>query len=390
MKKPSFSKNNKTKVCPMQHTSSSSNCDDSVTSTQECSLGRIRRTQSVPTFENEDFDVGRFLGAGAFCGVFEASLSHRYTKKLDKLNNNISLNQSHVVAIKKVQGNGLCERRMNYALQDLDHETDVLSSLDHKNIIRMFGAGPSPSVRNQNKECLPFLVLEKLNCTLEERLRSWDMDLRRLSNARKEIASVERQRLFRSRLQVAASIASALSYMHSNNIIFRDLKPSNIGFDAHGDVKLFDLGLSVRTDNLNTTRTSLTECCGSPRYMAPEVFEQKKEYSYSVDVYSFSILLWEICSLKKPFGDCTSLKKVRKKVLEGSRPKIPSNWNMSLQSLISRSWQSDPSLRPSMNTVQKVLNYEIVNFRFGPPSPSQSPLRLISFTDRIRRQTSTH
>ena len=45
------------------------------------------------------------------------------------------------------------------------------------------------------------------------------------------------------RLQIAVQIAKALEYLHSMNIMFRDLKPDNIGFDQHGVVKLFDFGL---------------------------------------------------------------------------------------------------------------------------------------------------
>jgi serine/threonine protein kinase len=50
--------------------------------------------------------------------------------------------------------------------------------------------------------------------------------------------------LFAGRLQVGRDIASALSYLHEHGVIYRDLKPGNIGFDANSVVKLFDFGLS--------------------------------------------------------------------------------------------------------------------------------------------------
>jgi tRNA A-37 threonylcarbamoyl transferase component Bud32 len=52
---------------------------------------------------------------------------------------------------------------------------------------------------------------------------------------------------FVPRIQTAVEVASALAYCHRNRILFRDLKPANIGYDFDEDrVKLFDFGLAVR------------------------------------------------------------------------------------------------------------------------------------------------
>ena len=64
---------------------------------------------------------------------------------------------------------------------------------------------------------------------------------------------------------VAIPVAEAMKYLHSNNVIFRDLKPSNIGFNEHGTVKLFDFGLA--REITDPTRL-LTGCTGSRRYVS--------------------------------------------------------------------------------------------------------------------------
>jgi len=71
---------------------------------------------------------------------------------------------------------------------------------------------------------------------------------------------------------------------------------ANIGFDDQG-VKLFDFGFARYVEECDPE-----EICGSPRYLAPEVVAGKG-YSLKVDVYSFGVLFFEVCSLKVPFKE---------------------------------------------------------------------------------------
>ena len=87
-------------------------------------------------------------------------------------------------------------------------------------------------------------------------------------------------------LLICHFIATPLPYEHNsdlnkkscftfpNSIIYRDIKPNNIGFDVRGDLKLFDFGLSRELRDIDKTEGGmykLTGCTGSRRYMAPEV-----------------------------------------------------------------------------------------------------------------------
>ena len=96
------------------------------------------------------------------------------------------------------------------------------------------------------KECGFFIVVDRLVETLEERLEHWRENqekvgsLQRLSSEYKQKKRAE----LLERIEIAIAIADAMRYLHSLGIVFRDLKPDNIGFDEKGVLKLFDFGLA--------------------------------------------------------------------------------------------------------------------------------------------------
>jgi len=86
-----------------------------------------------------------------------------------------------------------------------------------------------------------------------------------------------------------------------------------------------------------------------------ESVAQDLPYDKAVDVYSFGVLLWQICTLEKPFADYSREKHMREVIKGGERPKMDitrtAYWPVDLQSIIKSSWSTDPEARPNLNTV---------------------------------------
>lgn len=93
----------------------------------------------------------------------------------------------------------------------------------------------------------------------------------------------------------------ALTYLHEQNVIHRDVRASNILLNRDGDVKLTDFGLSCRLATNEGKRHSVV---GSPSWMAPEVVSGgDSEYGIRADVWALGITAIELADGKAPFQD---------------------------------------------------------------------------------------
>lgn len=113
-----------------------------------------------------------------------------------------------------------------------------------------------------------------------------------------------------------------MSYLHSQNILHRNLKPSNILIDELIHPKLADFGLAknINENDDRNKRKDETPILGTYIYDAPEVFSNL-EYSKATDVYSFALVVYEIMTNKKPFFGST-MYQVMTNVLNGYRPDL--------------------------------------------------------------------
>lgn len=95
-----------------------------------------------------------------------------------------------------------------------------------------------------------------------------------------------------------AELILGLEYIHSQKVIYRDLKPENLLLDKDGHLKMADFGIcKMFDDKVNVT----TSVIGTPQYLAPEINVGFGGYDYRVDIWSLGCCLYEIVAGDPPF-----------------------------------------------------------------------------------------
>ncbi|KAJ4918391.1 hypothetical protein JOQ06_022056 [Pogonophryne albipinna] len=109
--------------------------------------------------------------------------------------------------------------------------------------------------------------------------------------SRERVFSEDRTRFY------GAEIVSALDYLHSAKIVYRDLKLENLMLDKDGHIKITDFGLCK--EGITDTATMKT-FCGTPEYLAPEVLEDN-DYGRAVDWWGLGVVTYEMMCGRLPF-----------------------------------------------------------------------------------------
>ena len=172
-------------------------------------------------------------------------------------------------------------------------------------------------------------------------------------------------------IRLGCNLCTALELCEKNNIIHRDIKPANIFVSANGDYKLGDFGVSRIMEN-SSTNGGIT---GTPRYMAPEVYANRK-YGRTADIYSLGLVLyWLLNERRTPFqplppaklsygGDQDALNRRMK----GEAIPAPKNGSEGLKRIVLKAVSYDPKERyQTASEMKKAL--EKLNEPAPPPPP---------------------
>ncbi|CDO96264.1 unnamed protein product [Kluyveromyces dobzhanskii CBS 2104] len=162
-------------------------------------------------------------------------------------------------------------------------------------------------------------------------------------------------------------IASALQYLHLNNIVHRDLKIENIMISTSGEIKIIDFGLS----NLYDFKKQLHTFCGSLYFAAPELLKANPYIGPEVDIWSFGVVIYVLVCGKVPFDD-ENASVLHEKIKKG-KVEYPQHLSIECISLLSKMLVVDPVKRA---TLKQVCNHQWMQRGFDFPPPSYIPHRV--------------
>jgi eukaryotic-like serine/threonine-protein kinase len=179
----------------------------------------------------------------------------------------------------------------NKALAErFNRERDILASLTHPNIARLYDAGTTSTGQ-------PYLALERVEGqAITQHCNALP------SNAPPGLA---KPLTIDARVHLFLQVLDAVQYAHSNLVLHRDLKPANVMVTADGQVKLLDFGIAklISATDIPAEETALTQVGGhalTPDYASPEQIAGNSLTTAS-DVYSLGVLLYELLVGERPY-----------------------------------------------------------------------------------------
>ena len=257
-------------------------------------------TEATPAIPN--IEIGAQLGRGGMASVYEA---------LDR-----GFTPPRKVAVKFMDRaiSADAEFRARF-----EREAALVASFRHDNIVHVFACGEADRSK--------YIVMEYLpGGTLAERI------------ARGALPLLETT-------QIAAALASALSYSHARGIVHRDLKPANVLVTSEGKPVLSDFGVAKSLiGDASLTRHAVI--VGAPRYMAPEQ-ALGEELTDRADIYSLGLMIVEMLIAKVP--------PVGWRLENADLGELLPNTPRDLVEFIRRCLQVNPAARPSAAECQEIL-----------------------------------
>ena len=230
--------------------------------------------------------------------------------------------------------------------RNVTREIKVMGLLNHPNIARLYEAIDGP------KEI--YLIME--------RIRGGSLFNYIRSRENRRLEETEARRFF-------GQIVSAINYCHIKGIIHRDLKFENLLLDENKNIKVIDFGFST----IVPVNCKLQMYCGTPSYMAPEIFSKRGYFGPPVDVWAMGVILYGMLTGKFPFQGSNE-NELYKNVSRGLYS-VPINISSRAKKLISKMLATNPIMRPTCTEIMQdefLHNEKISSF---PRIPSLSNIR---------------
>ena len=281
-------------------------------------LHKIRERFQVWNIASKELSLIRSIGKGGSCEVW------------------LGLFQKTQVAIKR-QNSKYCKN-----LKEFEREVNFLVNIRHPNLLTFMGICLDDPLSIVTEYCCGGTLFSLLH-NHKEVFISWGQ-----------------------KLTILKEISKGMLFLHSRNFIHRDLKSLNVLLNSEVSkpndaiqIKISDFGLTreIDLDELMTGKI------GTSHWMAPEVLSSSK-YSARADVYSFSILMYEVITREVPYRG-KKQEEIRTQVLLNNlRPDlklIPPSCPGKLLTLMTLCWKQEAEKRPSFSSILDLLNGVIVS-----------------------------
>ena len=277
------------------------------------SLNDFRQKEIYVGSRLSDFEIVKQLGKGSYGTVYVVR------SKLDK----------NTYVMKKMELNHLKESQQ----RECYREVSILRKVSHPNIIKYYSS---------------FLENESL-CII--------MEYAELGDLYTLIKHYKRHQKFFEEIilwRIAFEVLNGLEYLHSNNIIHRDIKCLNLFLSKDHHVKIGDLGVSTITSfgGMHCTRV------GTPLYLSPELVKQVP-YDYKTDIWSFGCSLYHLASLDPPFTG-NNLIVLGNNIVKGRPKELPGFYSNELKDFIGKMLTKKPEKRPSAKDAKNMIPKNIM------------------------------
>lgn len=228
-----------------------------------------------------------------------------------------------------------------------EREAHAVASLKHPNIGKIDSVG---TINGQPCMLIPFLDGEPLDAYLaarDRRLRPHEV------------------------LHIATQIARALHYAHGESVIHRDLKPGNVFVEPTDDdplaIQVLDFGIAKQLKNSEPS-FGTSGPLGTPEYMAVEQFEHASDVTPAADVWALAIMIWEMCTGRRPWTAPNAFALYHKQLHEPPEPPAPGTLSPAWELILRKALSPNPRMRPqSMPALMAPLAHAL------PATPPDEP-----------------
>lgn len=268
------------------------------------------KNKEYPKTDLEFYMIGRFLGKGAF----------------GKVNLSLHILTGRLVAMKSFNKNKISD--LEKLKKKINHETNILKSLHHKNVVKIYETFETPKFY--------MITMEYISCG----------DLLSYVRKRTKLNEVIAKFIYKQ-------IINGIRYIHSKNVIHRDIKLDNILIDINSNIKICDFGVAKKYKK----NDFFNDQCGTPAYIAPEIFRGQGYEGPPTDIWSSGVVLYTMLSGTVPFK-AAKIKELQKIINKGVFNKVK-GISYEAEDLLSRLLEIDPYKRI---TCDEIMNHPWLMF----------------------------